>query len=416
MVEGPGATRNGHRAQAFLRREIVSVQCNCNDNILTKNNDDGSPWFNGRFLSEVFSIGKELWLIFSRTDSKVCDDDTSNGETDFAIMLHFGMNGSLRINSSYQNNSHQSNQSLCMGFGDSVEYLNYSRSDSTHSPSRIDMIQTYQTTVHGPVSAVTARKKYANLTSVDVCSLNFNAEQVLMKIKSNQNENRVISDVILDQHIYPGVGNIIKVEGLHQSGINPKQIMSKISDSKLHSLIKACRTYAMEWLYSGKAPSKCVYNQTICKSCNKASISMQRVGASHRTTFWCIGCQPMVVEERPQLKDTSNNLMPTTGAIRRVCPTHGPDYLILRRARKGINASRIFHTCKGKNCNFFSWADTNFPKCKCKKRTILLISKTEKTGGKWFFTCSAKSGKCGYFSWAKSTDLERFGEKLHPLL
>ncbi len=421
MVEGPGATRNGHKAQEFLHREILNVQCSCNDNVVTKNDDKGNPWFDGRYLSEVFSIGKELWLIFSRIESKQCGDENND---DSALMLHFGMNGALRSNSMSRSNSHHTQPTLSLGFGDSIECKNslaQLRGTSYFPHHRIDTIEAFQTTVHGPVTAASPRKKYSNFTSVDVCSINFNPDDVLRKIKSSESRDRVISDVILDQYIYPGVGNIIKVEGLHQSKINPKQPVPTIPDVKLNTLILACRAYAIQWLNNGKAPAKHVYNQTICKSCNQATISMQRVGGSNRTTFWCIRCQPMMIKpnghsDSNQSQNQSTNMVSTTTSLQRVCPTHGPDPLVLRRVRKGVNTSRIFHTCKVKNCNYFAWADTYFPSCKCKKRTTLFISKTEKTGGKWFFTCSNKGKRCGYFSWAKTTDLEKLGGTLHPLL
>ncbi len=423
MVEGPGATRNGFKVKKFLHRELVNVQCSCTHSRVVDNGNDGKAWFNERILSQVFSIGKELWLIFSRMKDGQTRQETSSD--DYALMLHFGMNGSLSLRSSV-NPSHDrprgAQPTLCLGFGDTMEPKASMPKGLAYEPRRVDFVELYQTTVHGPFKAVASRKKFSRLTAVDVCSTSFKSTEVLQKIKNSQPTNRIISDVILDQNIFPGVGNIIKVEALHQSGINPKQMASTIPDEKLNSLIIASRKFAMKWLHGGRAPFKKVYNQNICGTCRQVTVSIERVGDTHRTTFWCTSCQPIVPDYSKYSKDNESqpprSIIAITNKepIRKVCPTHGPDGIMLRRVRKGVHTGRIFYSCKVKNCNFFCWADTAFPLCKCKKRTTLLISKTQKTGGRWFFACNNRSKRCGHFSWSKPTDLEKLGERLHPLL
>jgi formamidopyrimidine-DNA glycosylase len=435
MVEGPGATRNGYKAKRLIQRRIENVQCNCNEKVGSLHDEVSNlPWWTDRYLSEVISIGKELFLVFARLD-----ESSSNllSNDDVAIRLHFGMNGTLQIISTFtaaRSKSYRGLPTLCLAFGDSIS------STSSKCDGGINLVETYQTTVSGPLSANIPRLKFGNLSSLDVCGFQFKPQSVLEKMKNNRNRERSISDILLDQHIYPGVGNIIKIEGLHAARLHPKQLLYSLSDNELHLVIFECRSYAMKWLNDGKAPRKAVYNQTSCGTCGEAKISLQRVGGSDRTTFWCINCQPFKekkitnIEHRQEDRHTSSNRMvksnigDTTGApqqfvmskidtFRRVCPTHG-NTLILRRVRNGTNSSRIFHTCSMKNCKFFSWADTFFPLCRCQKRTILLMSKTERTGGKWFFSCAKKkqSGKCGYFGWAGKKDLERLGDMLTPLL
>ena len=50
------------------------------------------------------------------------------------------------------------------------------------------------------------------------------------EIMDPRNSERLICDVILDQLILPGVGNIIKNEALFDAGINP---LTKVSHTKI---------------------------------------------------------------------------------------------------------------------------------------------------------------------------------------
>ena len=413
MVEGPGATRNGYKANRLIKRRIQDVQCSCNVKIVSSLNDE-LPWWTDRYLSQVISIGKELFLIFSRHEAS---HSTFQNNDDVALRLHFGMDGSFQVNTLAGSNrkTYRGHPTLCLTFGDSISSITSDNNQTDTSSAKIHVVETYQTTVSGPINAKIPRTKFDNLSSLDCCSPQFNSQDVLEKMKKNSNmRERTISDVLLDQHIYPGVGNIIKIEGLHDARVHPKQLLSSLSDDQLHLVILKCRSYAMRWLKNVKAPTKSVYNQMICRTCGEASISMQRVGGTDRTTFWCIQCQPFLVpvpvtnesgnDQHQQggcnsdhMNDNNNNnkhheattdgtqqsAMSTFDMYRRVCPTHGPNTLILRRVRNGNNASRIFHSCNMKQCKYFSWADTFFPSCKCRKRAVLLVSKTERTGGKF---------------------------------
>mmetsp|Transcript_9326 Transcript_9326/g.10843 ORF Transcript_9326/g.10843 Transcript_9326/m.10843 type:complete len:448 (+) Transcript_9326:29-1372(+) len=447
MVEGPGATRNGRKASRFIKHRIQLVQHGYNNSIITDGSNKTAHWWSDRFLSKVLTVGKELYLIFSPIDSF----ETNKG--DLALRLHFGMNGSFRVISSTSDNNFPN---LRLIFGDKIggAITNNGNSFTT------SIIEACQTTVSDPFSAKIAHTKYDALATCDVCSDLFQPENVIEKMKNNSRISGTnISDQLLNQSVFPGVGNIIKVEGLHDARVHPKRPFNTLTNEELRLVVLACRSYALKWLGAGKAPPKSVYNQTICGSCGEAKISMQRVGNSGRTTFWCTQCQPLMHvdnasksltdhqhqfqsnkpynytsnEEATQRNDTSKKanaknsktepVMSNSRCFRRVCPTHGPNSLILRRVRNGINESRIFHTCKIKQCKYFSWADRYFPCCNCKKLAMFRISKTERTGGKWFFSCRSnkketgrhKSG-CNYFAWASSKDLERLGNMLTPLL
>ena len=160
-------------------------------------------------------------------------------------------------------------------------------------------------------------------------------------------------------------------------------------------------------------------------------------GSNHaymsRTTFWCRLCQPCGEmggsNAGPNHNETQQALVPPIPFIAIACPQHGG--CLLRRVRKSDspNLSRIFRICKVRQCQYFEWADGGFPSCRCGRKAILRVSKTERSGGRWFLSCSRgdkrgsnhnnnpeKTAGCGFFEWAKPEVLAPLGSALTPLL
>ncbi len=468
MVEGPGTTRNGRKASRLLTKQVRNLRIGNADGNSTNNRcaNAGSsqplPWWNNRHLSQVITIGKELFLIFSLTNEVENETKTSSGDhihksstDDLAIRVHFGMSGSLHVNN--RTTQPQRNDPITLDITFDSHIL---RTYNTNSVSK------------NPIPALAPRRKYERLHTHDVCSPTFNVQHVLdylsphlstsateaanatVPSSSSSLSTTIISDILLNQYILPGIGNVIKIEGLHEARIHPKRLLHTLTRDELYHLIICCRNYSIKWLEEYKSPAKYVYNQTICGTCFEASIAICRLGGTDRTTFWCTKCQRMDgypnqsidhssapssasasrPSSSPSLQErtmVSNINLSTSASARtcKVCPTHGPKNIILRRCKKRgtVNEDRIFYTCKArdrgrKSCNYFSWADTTFPKCKCGKKVIMRVSKTEQSGGKWFFFCAnRKSGSrsnngCGYFQWVDPQTLQRFGNLLTPLL
>ncbi|KAL7453947.1 hypothetical protein ACHAWC_005577, partial [Mediolabrus comicus] len=364
---------------------------------------------------EAFTVGKELFLIFFT--------DTNSSSTETAMRLHFGMNGSFRTTrvARCSNNHDQLQQS------------------TTATGAANWVIEAWDTTVNYPVSAVSAREKFTNLSSKDVCSVLFNAQDVFTSLRQH-GITLNISDALLNQEICPGVGSVIKIESLHRAKIDPRRAVSNITDVELRSVIRHVRQYSMNWLQTGRAGVKLVYNQTICGTCKGMTVKMQKIGGGSssatdesrkdkngmmsRTTFWCTSCQPPVTTAAASSGSQGTILArnPTlSNRIQPQCPQHGLRTTKLSRVRKdGTNKLRIFFSCKIQGCQYFHWADTCFPNCSCGKHSR--ISKTEQSGGRWFLCCGGNgrnnnSGNgCGHFAWATADHLAPLSSCLTPLL
>ncbi|NXQ85045.1 NEIL3 Endonuclease, partial [Nyctibius grandis] len=80
----------------------------------------------------------------------------------------------------------------------------------------------------------------------------------------------------------------------------------------------------------------------------------------------------------------------------------------LRVVRKdGENKGRQFYTCplpRETRCDYFQWADLNFPFCNHGKRSVMkTVLKIGPNNGKNFFVCPlGKEKQCGFFQWAKN--------------
>ena len=496
MVEGPGATRNHWKTQAHLKRLVLHLQfgkikshCEIGNGEKEDIRKEEEPWWFNTILSESIVIGKEVFLLLKKIDLGIgggtttstttrCSSTNKNNSNEMAIRLHFGMNGSVKVTKLSNGELPTSNSNtsgttsrrsnigppptfqMMLGPELTEEHHQQGRNHHHHQEPLETipciLIESFQSTVSGPMPISVPKRKHTNLSSCDVCSEAFQPHHVLDKINlrmvTQQDPNRIISDVLLDQYVFPGVGNIIKIEALHGAKLHPKAMISSLSQEQLTLVIAKCRTYARRWLKEYRAPSKMVYNQSICGSCQQSSICIQKVGQTNRTTFWCIHCQPYPQKPNPsalslhlvvlgdddtssssqassfvsQLNSNQKRDTPMTAPRQRsgVCPDHGPSGLVLKRVRNGKNTSRIFSTCTFSKCNYFSWADTHFPMCSCRSRTVLRISKTDRTGGRWFFSCRNKKvgggkwqgSECGHFEWANKLQLERLGSALHPLL
>ncbi|KAL7527808.1 hypothetical protein ACHAWF_002314 [Thalassiosira exigua] len=382
--------------------------------------------------------------------ARTVSSDRAPIAAEVALRLHFGMNGSLLARKAKDSRTKRGVAPWKRNDEPSLRLYFADRESLPGTSPTYTLVEAWDTTVSYPVSAASARNKLSKLSSRDVCSASFNAQDVFTSIRQLGNGS-IVADALLNQNIVPGVGNIIKIESLHQSGIDPRRVVSSLSDAELRRLVRNTRMYSMDWLNTGRAGTKRVYNQTSCGTCQGMTVKMQKMGGAtgaggsksehafmSRVTFWCTVCQPATVSQQnrnPPLSTNSDirakngNALNTTTIANRPqaqCPQHGSKSIKLCRVRKGNrNVLRIFFTCKFRGCQFFSWADGQFPNCRCDgHKAIMRVSKTEKSGGRWFLCCASgdrsnkdsRSNGCGVFEWAKEENLAPLRSHLTPLL
>ncbi|TNN70846.1 Endonuclease 8-like 3 [Liparis tanakae] len=235
MVEGPGCTLNGEKIRSKVQKGQKLKETRGSLITCTKNDPAGNAFHAlvGCPYTGVETLGKELFVYFGLR----------------ALRVHFGMNGSMRINPG-------------------------ERKDTTGCPPALQIHLTNDTVCFFD-SAVEMRltedceQRVRALESLDVCSSRFSSSRSAEAVRSQG--GRMLCDVLLDQAVMPGVGNIIKNEALFDSGLHPA-VKCRKSGSPLHKHYK---------VYKRPRCGRCLGGVTVC-----------RLGANGRMTYFCGSCQP----------------------------------------------------------------------------------------------------------------------------
>ncbi|KAM7111546.1 endonuclease 8-like 3 isoform 1-T1 [Molossus nigricans] len=282
MVEGPGCTLYGEKIRARVRRgqAVMDVRGSALPSLvgpglphaasgaaepsqaapLDKNHGPGQRsvrLFNGHAYSGVDTLGKELFLYFGPK----------------ALRIHFGMKGSISINPLESQNKSgvspvlelQLSKDLIRFFDSSVELRN-----SAESQQRIRMME-----------------------ELDVCSPKFSVSRAERAVETQQ--GRMLCDVLMDQRVLPGVGNIIKNEALFDSGLHPAVKACQLTEEQTHHLVKMIRDFSLLFYRCRKAGLALsqhykVYKRPYCGHCG-CKVTVCRLGENNRMTYFCPRCQ-----------------------------------------------------------------------------------------------------------------------------
>lgn len=134
-------------------------------------------------------------------------------------------------------------------------------------------------------------KKYYDF-STDILSRNWDPLEALRKVELAPNEE--IGDILLDQDIFSGVGNVIRNESLWIEKILPTRKVNKLSTEQLQHLIKTVATFSKKFLDWRRTDSvhdhDKVYRKVTCSVCG-GDITRKRTGKAARWSYFCSTCQ-----------------------------------------------------------------------------------------------------------------------------
>ncbi|KAM9375417.1 endonuclease 8-like 3 [Pholidichthys leucotaenia] len=259
MVEGPGCTLNGEKIRARVQKGQKVKEVRGSLTTLAKNNSGTDVFlgFRGCQYTGVETLGKELFLYFGAR----------------ALRVHFGMNGSMRINPAVRREKTGSALALEIHLTNDVVYF----FDST-----VEIRLTED-----------CKQRVRAMESLDVCSSKFSFFRSEEAVKSQG--SRMLCDVLLDQAVMPGVGNIIKNEALFDSGLYPAVKVQQLTDEQIHHLVKMTRDFSLLFYKCHKSGSPLykhykVYKRPQCGQCSHV-ITVCRLGDNGRMTYFCERCQ-----------------------------------------------------------------------------------------------------------------------------
>jgi endonuclease VIII len=130
----------------------------------------------------------------------------------------------------------------------------------------------------------------------DTMSDAWSPKKALKSIK--QKPDKMLCDILLDQTIFSGSGNIIKNEVLFRIRVHPESVVKAMNDKQLRELIKTTREYCFDFYTWKKAyvlrKNWLIYRQKTCPRCG-IPVVRKHTGETHRGSFFCSQCQNLFV-------------------------------------------------------------------------------------------------------------------------
>ncbi len=122
----------------------------------------------------------------------------------------------------------------------------------------------------------------------DLLSDSFDSDEAMRRIRAQQSTE--IADVLLNQRVIAGIGNIYKSEVLFSCGVSPFRKVSELDDDVLRRIVKRAR--AMLERSTRERPRFLVYERggEPCRKCG-TRIERRKQGDDARSTYWCPRCQ-----------------------------------------------------------------------------------------------------------------------------
>ncbi|XP_051716439.1 endonuclease 8-like 3 [Ctenopharyngodon idella] len=258
MVEGPGCTLNGEKIRARVQKgqKVLDIRENESSKSSVDSTRSSFQSFMGCQFTGVETLGKELFMYFGFR----------------ALRLHFGMNGSMRINPLEKDLKGKPPVLVIQLTNDAVCF--------------------FDTTVEIRLSDDCEQKVKA-MEALDICSPKFSFSRAVEAVK--RESERMLCDVLLDQAVLPGVGNIIKNEALFDSGLNPAVKVKQLTSEQVHHLVKMTRDFTLLFYKCRKNGSPLykhykVYKRPNCGQCS-GTVTVCRLGDNGRMTYYCQRCQ-----------------------------------------------------------------------------------------------------------------------------
>jgi endonuclease-8 len=135
----------------------------------------------------------------------------------------------------------------------------------------------------------------------DLAVVDPDLDTVLRRAREFAAEDRLLADVLLDQRIAAGIGNVYKSEVLFLERCSPWQRLGQTSDETLHGCFDTAADLLRRNLGGGPRVTRFegdgagrlwVYRRRglPCFECD-TRIESRRIGVHHRGTYWCPSCQ-----------------------------------------------------------------------------------------------------------------------------
>jgi endonuclease-8 len=248
-MEGPSLYLAARQLRPFRGKTVLSVSGN------TKIEKERIP---GKKVKNIFSWGKHLIIQFD----------------EFALRTHFLLFGTFEatVNGSPLTGDYQRSYTprLQLDFENgTIKLFNCS----------IKFLET-------------GNAKAGYDFTIDIMSPKWDADQAFEAVSSKPEVE--IADVLLDQEIFAGVGNIIKNEVLWRVRIHPETKVRDMRPSQLKKLIAETKKFSLLFYKWRKVfllrKHLDIYQKSTCPRCG-AKVEREKTGKRNRISHFCPVCQ-----------------------------------------------------------------------------------------------------------------------------
>lgn len=243
MPEGPSLVIAKEDLLQFKGKKIISAGG-------TESKIDISR-MTGRTLKAVLTWGKHLLLYFG---------------SDLTLRIHFQMDGTY-----YVNKKQEALPQLHLVFDNNIT-LDIYTSVLKYIEQPLEDLYSWQT---------------------DVMSKEWHPAYV-RELISKQPANTMVCDLLLNQDVFTGVGNIIKNEALYRARIHPESLAARLPPAKLNDLLRETIGYSYDFLHWRKmnqlSAHFLVYERDCCPV-HHTLLCKEATGKTKRRSYWCHTCQ-----------------------------------------------------------------------------------------------------------------------------
>lgn len=128
--------------------------------------------------------------------------------------------------------------------------------------------------------------------SADVLSPAWDEEAAFAKISKQKNE--MVCDILMDQDVFAGVGNIIKNEVLFLLRLHPERKLKTLSQRQQMDLIREAHDYSWKFYYWKKnyelKKHWLIMRKKVCPNC-LGPVTRRETGKRKRLSHYCEKCQ-----------------------------------------------------------------------------------------------------------------------------
>jgi endonuclease-8 len=141
---------------------------------------------------------------------------------------------------------------------------------------------------NGPVLALEARR--VRRLGPDLLGPATEVDELVVRVRAVE-PTRLLGDVLVDQRVVAGIGNMWLAELLWHARVSPWLPVGQAHDDELTAALTWART-GMLAAVGGARPQRAVYRRAgrPCPRCG-TSIRSRGLGEANRTAYWCDGCQ-----------------------------------------------------------------------------------------------------------------------------